>query len=72
MTFVGQVAWSHHWVDVGGRLVRHSVPYRYIRPSELLLMAKIAGFDLHDRWGDLDRSPFSSESVTQVAVFVKP
>lgn len=68
---VGQVAWSHHWIEVGGRLVRHSAPYRYIWPSELLLMARIAGFELHHRWGDWDRSPFSSESVTQVAVFVK-
>ena len=25
---VGQVAWSHHWIDVDGRLVRHSAPYR--------------------------------------------
>jgi SAM-dependent methyltransferase len=68
---VGQVAWSHHWIEVDGRLVRHSAPYRYIWPSELLLMAKIAGFELQDRWGDWNRSPFSSESGSQVTVFVK-
>ena len=68
---VGQVAWSHHWIEVNGRLVRHSAPYRYIWPSELLLMAKITGFELEDRWGDWDRSPFTSESARQVAVFVK-
>jgi SAM-dependent methyltransferase len=68
---IGQVAWSHHWVDVNGRLVRHSAPYRYIWPSELLLMAKIAGFDLQDRWGDWDRSPFTAESAKQIAVFVR-
>jgi hypothetical protein len=68
---VGQVAWSHHWIDVNGRLVRHSAPYRYIWPSELLLMAKIAGFGLQGRWGDWDRSPFTSESGKQVTVFVK-
>ncbi len=38
---VGQVAWSHHWIEVGGRLVRHSAPYRYVWPSELDLMARI-------------------------------
>jgi hypothetical protein len=27
---VGQVAWSHHWFEVEGRLVRHSAPYRYV------------------------------------------
>ncbi|MGO8825873.1 MAG: class I SAM-dependent DNA methyltransferase [Acidimicrobiales bacterium] len=67
----GQVAWSHHWIEVGGRLVRHSAPYRYIWPSELLLMARITGFELEDRWGGWDRSPFTSESAKQVAVFVK-
>jgi hypothetical protein len=68
---VGQVAWSHHWIEVDGRLVRHAAPYRYIWPSELLLMAKITGFELQDRWGDWDRSPFTSESGRQVTVFVK-
>jgi SAM-dependent methyltransferase len=67
----GQVAWSHHWMEVDGRLVRHSAPYRYIWPSELLLMAKLTGFELEDRWGGWDRSPFTSESGNQVAVFVK-
>jgi len=37
----GQLAWSHHWIDAGGRLVRHSAPYRYVWPSELDLMARI-------------------------------
>jgi SAM-dependent methyltransferase len=68
---VGQVAWSHHWVEVDGRLVRHSAPYRYIWPSELLLMAKMSGFELQDRWGDWDGSPFTSDSAKQVTVFVK-
>jgi SAM-dependent methyltransferase len=67
-----QVSWSHHWIEVDGRLVRHSAPYRYIWPSELILMAKLAGLDLEDRWGDWDRSPFTSESAKQVAAFVKP
>jgi SAM-dependent methyltransferase len=68
---VGQVAWSHHWIEVDGRLVRHSAPYRYIWPSELVLMARITGFELQDRWGDWDRSPFTSQSGKQVAVFVR-
>lgn len=68
---VGQVAWSHHWVEVGGRLVRHSAPYRYLWPSELDLMAKINGLRPRDRWADWDRQPFTSDSVSQVAVFEK-
>ena len=68
---VGQISWSHHWMSVDGRLVRHSAPYRYIWPAELELMAKVAGFRLRDRWADWNRSPFTSESVSQVAVFEK-
>lgn len=68
---VGQVAWSHHWVEIEGRLVRHSAPYRYVWPSELVLMARLAGFELEDRWADWRRSPFVANSGGQVAVFVK-
>jgi SAM-dependent methyltransferase len=68
---VGQVAWSHHWMEVGGCLVRHSAPYRYVWPSELDLMARIAGFRLRERWAGWDRSPFTSDSLSQVAVFEK-
>jgi SAM-dependent methyltransferase len=66
---VGQIAWSHHWIESDGRLVRHSAPYRYVWPSELDLMGRITGFRLRDRWADWDRAPFTSESASQVAVF---
>jgi SAM-dependent methyltransferase len=68
---VGQIAWSHHWIEVEGRLVRHAAPYRYVWPSELDLMARLAGFRLQERWADWHRAPFTSESTTQVAVFEK-
>jgi hypothetical protein len=67
----GQIAWSHHWIEADGRLVRHSAPYRYVWPSELDLMARIAGFRLRDRWAGWDRVPFTSASQSQVAVFEK-
>jgi hypothetical protein len=67
----GQIAWSHHWIDAGGRLVRHSAPYRYVWPSELDLMARIAGFRLRARWAGWDRAPFTSDSQSQVAAFEK-
>lgn len=66
---VGQIAWSHHWMEVGGRLLRHSAPFRYVWPSELDLMARIAGFRLRHRWAGWDRTPFTSESTSQIAVF---
>jgi SAM-dependent methyltransferase len=68
---VGQIAWSHHWISSGERLVHHAAPYRYVWPSELDLMAKLAGFQLRARWGGWDRSPFTAESASQVAVFEK-
>jgi SAM-dependent methyltransferase len=68
---VGQVTWSHHWMAVEGRLVRHSAPYRYVWPSELDLMAQLAGLRLRDRWAGWSRAPFTSESTEQVAVFEK-
>jgi len=68
---VGQIAWSHHWMEVGGRLIRHSAPYRYVWPSELELMGRLAGLRLRERWAGWDRAPFTSESLQQVAVFEK-
>ncbi len=68
---VGQIAWSHHWMEIEGRLVRHSAPYRYVWPSELELMARLAGFRLRDRWSGWDQASFTSDSTAQVAVFEK-
>ena len=68
---VGQVAWSHHWTEVRGRLIRHSNPYRYVWPSELDLMAYIAGMTLRERWSDWDREPFTSDSTSHVSVWEK-
>jgi SAM-dependent methyltransferase len=66
---VGQVAWSHHWVEIDGELLRHSAPYRYVWPSELDLMAKLSGFRVRDRWASWDRAPFRADSTSHVAVF---
>ena len=68
---VGQIAWSHHWIEVDGRLVRHSAPYRYVWPSELDLMARLAGLRLRERWGGWDRSQFTAGSGKHVSVYAK-
>jgi SAM-dependent methyltransferase len=68
----GQISWSHHWMQVGDRLVRHSAPYRYVWPSELDLMARLAGLQLRDRWSDWKRGPFTQDSIDQVVVYEKP
>jgi SAM-dependent methyltransferase len=49
---------------------RDSTPFRYVWPSELDLMARLAGLRLRDRWEDWDRSPFTNESRKHVSVWV--
>jgi hypothetical protein len=52
-------------------VVRHAAPYRFVWPSELDLMARLAGMRLRNRWAGWDRGTFTSESPSQVAVFEK-
>jgi SAM-dependent methyltransferase len=68
---VGQIAWSYHWMEIDGRLIRHSAPYRYVWPPELDLMARLAGFRLEQRWAGWDRSPFTADSAGHVSVYEK-
>jgi SAM-dependent methyltransferase len=42
---------------------------RYAWPSELDLMARMAGLGLRDRWASWDRQPFSSASGAHVSVY---
>ena len=48
------------------------MPFRYVWPSELDLMARLAGMTLRERWSDWNRAPFTSESTTHVSVWEKP
>lgn len=48
-----------------------SVPFRYVWPGELDLMARMAGMVLEHRWSDWDRSPFVHESTKHVSVWRK-
>ncbi|TML42819.1 MAG: class I SAM-dependent methyltransferase [Actinobacteria bacterium] len=69
---VGQILSSHHWMEVHGHLVRHSAPYRYVWPSELDLMAQLAGLAMAQRWAGWQKEPFTADSTDQVVVFEKP
>ena len=42
---------------------------RYAWPSELDLMARLAGLRLRERWGDWRRGPFTSRSQAHVSVY---
>ena len=62
---------SHHlWIGEG-RVGHFSLPFRYVWPSELDLMAQLAGMRLRERWGDWTREPFTSESGKHVSVWEK-
>ena len=62
---------SHHYRNVDGAYQGHSVPFRYVWPSELDLMAQISGMRLRERWSDWHRKPFTNESTTHVSVWEK-
>jgi SAM-dependent methyltransferase len=60
----------HHWIANGQGGV-FSMPYRYVWPSELDLMARLAGMGLRERWGDWNREPFTGESRKHISVWEK-
>jgi Methyltransferase domain len=61
----------HYWIEEGGIEVL-SPPFRYVWPSELDLMARIAGMSLRERWAGWAREPFTSESERHVSVWETP
>jgi SAM-dependent methyltransferase len=60
---------SHHYRLVDGRYELTSAPFRYVWPSELDLMARLAGMSLRERWSDWNREPFLSESTKHISVW---
>jgi SAM-dependent methyltransferase len=66
---VTQQMWSHHHRFEGAQGRRSSIPFRYAWPSELDLMARLAGMRLVDRWADWQRTPFTAESSSHVSVW---
>ncbi|MFF0742813.1 class I SAM-dependent DNA methyltransferase [Streptomyces sp. NPDC004111] len=69
---VATQAMSSNYVEVvEGRGSYRSIPFRYVWPAELDLMAQLAGLRLRDRWEGWDRAPFTSESGRHVSVWEK-
>jgi SAM-dependent methyltransferase len=69
---VTQTMYSRHYRVDGGNVTASSTPFRYVWPSELDLMARIAGLSLRERWSDWNREPFTGESRSHVSVWEKP
>lgn len=69
---VTQRLYSHHY-DLENGEVTHAnkTPHRYVWPSEMDVMAKMAGLQLTHRYADWDKSEFTGESTSGVSVWQK-
>lgn len=63
---------SHHFQQETGELRHRALPFRYVWPAELDLMAQLAGMELAARWADWDGRPFDHESTAHVSVWRTP
>jgi len=62
-----------NYIDlVDGQGEYSSMPFRYVWPAELDLMAQLAGLTLRDRWDGWTKEPFTSASRQHISVWQKP
>ena len=62
-----------HYTEFAGRTGEYrTIPFRYVWPSELDLMARMAGLRLRDRWAGWNREPFTTDSPSHVSVWARP
>ncbi len=66
---VSQTVESQHVMITEGGTRLRPVYIRYSWPSELDLMARLAGLRLRERWGGWDRSPFTTTSTSHVSIY---
>ena len=69
---VTQALTSHHFRRIDGAIELQSIPFRYVWPAELDMMAEMAGLRLRERWAGWKREPFTAESREHVSVWEKP
>ena len=62
---------SHHIKTINGKILKLSVPFRYVWPAELDLMARLAGLTLKERWSNWRRDPFTNDSDSHISVWEK-
>lgn len=68
-----QRVFSQKVVITDGNVRLYPVQIRYAWPSELDLMAQLAGMQLRERWSNWKREPFTSESKQHISVYeLKP
>jgi SAM-dependent methyltransferase len=52
-----------------GNIRLYPVQIRYVWPSELDLMAQLAGMRLRNRWANWQREPFTSDSKKHISIY---
>ena len=62
---------SHHYSITDGKVRVNAIPFRYVWPSELDLMARIAGLSLRHRYATWTRTPFTGDSTAHISVWEK-
>lgn len=67
--YANQIVRSQHMLISDDGIRRYPVVLRFAYPSELDLMARLAGMRLRERFGGWDRSPFNSSSAAHVSVY---
>jgi len=59
---------QHIWLGPGGIKV-NPIVHRYVWPTEMDLMARLAGLRLVERWEDWERRAFTGRSPSHVSVY---
>lgn len=62
---------SQHVVLTEAGTKLYPISIRYAFPSELDLMARLAGLQLRDRWGSWRKDPFTADSRQHVSVYAR-
>jgi len=60
---------SQKVIITDGNVRLYPIQIRYAWPTELDLMAQLAGLRLRERWGNWRREPFTSESQKHISVY---
>jgi len=66
---VNQQITAQHVVLTGQGIRLYPVKLRYVWPTELDLMARLAGLQLKHRWADWRKAPFSADSSMHISVY---
>ena len=69
---VGQRLVSHHFLATDEGIRHKRIPFRYVWPAELDLMARLAGLRLRERSADWHGAPVTEDSRSHVSVWEKP